>query len=102
MPDPAGTIDTEEHEQLARDAFSGPGKQSCSMPLGSRQHAVSSHEHQGLAFHVDNSSAAQADALQTLTAIAQVNVLCRLSGNMQWVYCTFILTVQQRLCIMRD
>ena len=38
--------------------------------MSSRQYADGSDEHQGLVFHVDNGSAAQADAWQALTAIA--------------------------------
>ena len=63
----------EQHQQVARDAWTDPGHRSqCSM--SSRQYAVSSDGHQGLVFHVDNGSAAQGSALKALTAIAQVSI----------------------------
>lgn len=83
MPDPSlhlveGLLSNtvmESIEQMTKNTFEDPGKQSCSrLSLYRRQHVVSSNEHQGLAFHVDNSSATQDDALQALTAIAQFSV----------------------------
>ena len=72
-------------QQAQQHACTGSGQQPRSMPLDRRRHAVSSNEHLGLVFHVDNGSADQDNTLRALTAIAQVGVceLAHLTGNAQ-------------------
>ena len=69
-----GTADSGQDQPLAHDTspvlLQPPGSSF------SRRHvSVSKAEHQGLTFHVDNGSADEDDALQALTAIAQVLLL---------------------------
>ena len=65
---PDRTTQTDRHTQLSR-----PGRSfHRSVSFASNESQPSSSQHQGLVFHVDNGNVSQDDALQSLSAIAQV------------------------------
>ena len=54
-----------------------PEQHAHDTPPCQRWHAVSSNQHHGLVFHVDNGNVHQDNALQALTALAQVRFVCQ-------------------------
>ena len=69
----------QHHQQSPDDAVCASQNQPCSMSFSRSRYGVSSSEYGGLVFHVDNGCEAQDGALQALTAIAQVSMLCHVS-----------------------
>ena len=67
---------SDAQQQVSDDGYLAQEQQLCSMMQRRRQPALYSHVHQGLIFQVDNGNAAQDDALEALTAIAQVSACC--------------------------
>ena len=63
-------------QQLSDDGYLAQEQQLCSMMQRRRQPALYSNVRQGLIFQVDNGNAAQDDALEALTTIAQVSACC--------------------------
>lgn len=69
---PDRTTQTDRQAQLSRPRRSFRR----SVSFASQDCQPSSGEHQGLVFHVDNGDVSQDDALQSLSAIAQVGSYC--------------------------
>ena len=73
-----GAAKQQPHQQAPDGAVSASQNQPCSMQSFSKgRYGASSSEYGGLVFHVDNGCGTQDDALQALTAIAQVSMLCQ-------------------------
>lgn len=65
---PDRSTQTDRHAQLSRPGHSFRR----SVSFASQESQSSSSEHQGLVFHVDSGNVSRDDAMQSLTAIAQV------------------------------
>ena len=73
-----GVAKQQPHQQAPDDAVSAAQNQPCSMSFSKSRYGASSSEYRGVVFHVDNSCETQDDALQALTAIAQVSMPCQI------------------------
>lgn len=72
VQDTLGTMHLQSQHQTSDGGLAYIPQEPCSISFTRSRHAGSSSEYQGLLFQVDNGSAAQDDALQALTSIAQV------------------------------